>query len=304
MRHGKYTMYPKEAEVQKFLSSSKEGGKEIKKGYMRMFKYCTACITALFILGMSFAVSSSKDLAKVDGVVVTDSDLIKRLEVLPESSRAAMDKEKLLNKIIDEELLLREAQKLNLHEREDYKNSVEAYKRDLLVDLYLKQYLKENNTEEKQKKYYEENKEKYASPEMVRISVIKVDTEAEAEEIFKKVESGEDFAELARKYSKDSTARKGGDFGFRAQRGLRKDFADVAFSMKKGEIKGPVKAADGNFLIKLTDHKEAGIAGFEVVKNRIASIYANKLLDERISELRKAVKIQIDAAELKNLTIK
>jgi parvulin-like peptidyl-prolyl isomerase len=211
--------------------------------------------------------------------------------ILPEYSHKSLDKEKFLNKLIDEELILREAQKLNLHEKEDYKNRVEAFKRELLVDLYLQQYLKERNTKENQKKYYEEKKEKYMSPEMVRISIILVKTEDEAKEILKKVQEGEDFAGLARRYSKDSSAEKGGDFGFRAKKALRKEFADAAFSMKTGEISSPIKTGDGYFIIKVTDYREKRIATFEEVEPEVASEYTNKILVERISELRKAVSI-------------
>lgn len=269
---------------------------------MKRFGYYVALLVIGITFGISFA--DKKELAKVDGFVITDSDLTKRIGLLPERGRVSIDKEKFLNKLIDEELLLREAQKLNLHDREDYKLNVETYKREFLVNFFLQQLLKEKNTEESQKKYYEANIEKYKSLEMARLSVITVKSEDEAKEILDKAKGGEDFAELAMKYSQGPAAKKGGDFGFRAKKGLRKDFANVAFSMKVGEISGLIKAEDGYHIIKVTDHKEEGIAKFEEVKNKIASEYANKLIEEKISELRKAVKINIDSAELKNLTIK
>jgi len=224
--------------------------------------------------------------------------------IFSELSGEGIDKGKFLNKLIDVELILREAQKLDLHEKEDYKNRVEAFKRDLLVDLYFQQYLRERNTEENQKKYYEEKKERYTSPKMVRISVILVNTVDEAKEILKKAQEGEDFAELAKKYSKDSSAGKGGDFGFRSQKALRKEFADAAFSMKTGEISNYIKTDDGYFIIKVTDCRGERIATFEEVKPKIASEYMNKILTERISEIRKAVNIRIDSSELDNPKIK
>ena len=269
---------------------------------MKRFGYCVA----LLVIGITFGIclANTKELAKVDGYVITDSDLTKRVDLLPERGRATVNKEKFLNKMIDEELLLREAQKLNLHDREDYKLNIETYKREFLVNLYLQQLLKDKNTEESQKKYYEANIEKYRNPEMVRLSVITVKSEDEAKEILNKAKSGEDFGELAVKYSQGPAAKKGGDFGYRAKKALRKDFADPAFSMKVGEIGGPIKAEDGYSIIKVTDHKDEGVASFEEVKNKVASEYANKLIEEKVSELRKAVKIQIDSAALKNLTIK
>lgn len=126
---------------------------------------------------------------------------------------------------------------------------------------------------------------------MVRISIILVKANDEAKEILKKAEEGEDFAGLARKYSKDSSAGKGGDFGFRSKNALRKEFADAAFSMKTGEISNPIETGDGYFIIKVTDYQEERIATFEEVEPKIASEYMNKILVERISELRKAVNI-------------
>jgi parvulin-like peptidyl-prolyl isomerase len=274
---------------------------------MKAFRYCIVCVIAVLMFGTLFALAYAQELAKIDGTVITEKDFMDRVEMLPERDRkslaAELNKERFLNKLIDEDLIVREAQKKNLHENEDYRKRVEAYKKDLLVDLYLKQYINDNNTEERQKKYYEKNKDKYTSPEMVRISLIKVETEDQAKDIVKKARAGEDFAELARTYSKDGSARVGGDFDFRARRGLRKEFGDAAFSMKVGEISDPIKLPDGYYIIKLTDHKPEGIATFEQAKTRVGSEYINKLLKEKIEELRKAVKIDIDTANLKNLKI-
>jgi peptidyl-prolyl cis-trans isomerase C len=272
-----------------------------KTNDMRVVRYCIALLIVSLIFGMTLAFSS--ELAKVDNVVITEKDLKQRIELLPERSRRNIDKEKLLDKLIDEELLVREAKKLNFHKKEDYKSRIDSIERELLVDFYLRQLLKDNNTEANQKNYYEKNKEKYKNPEMVRISVIRLPSEEEAKNIIKKAEEGQDFAELARKYSKGPASEKGGDYGFRSRRSLQKELADVAFSMKKGEIKGPIKTQDGYYVINLTDRKEEGIAKFEDVKAMVANEYARELIHDKITELREAAKIHIDAAELKNLKI-
>ena len=205
--------------------------------------------------------------------------------------------------MIDEELLLREAHKMNLHDQEDYKLRVENYKRELLVQIYLEQYLKDKNNEANQRKYYEENKDNYTTSDTVKIAFIKVPTEEEANGIYKKAVAGEDFAELAKKYSKGPGAERGGELAYRARNTLRKDFADIVFSMKKGEIKGPLKLEDGYYIFRLIDYKEGGISKFEELRSKIASDYGRKLMQEKIAELRRAANIQINAAELKNLKI-
>jgi peptidyl-prolyl cis-trans isomerase C len=268
---------------------------------MRILKYCIVLLVLSIPLGISFA--QSKELAGVNGFTITEEDFKSRFGLLGPVMQKRIDKEAFLETLITEELLVQEARKSKLYEKEDYKLKVEAISRELLADFYLRQYLKEHNTEETQKKYYEENKDKYKRPEMKRIAVIRLRTEAEAENILKKAQSGEDFSGLAMNYSTGPAALKGGDFGFRTREHLRKEFADIVFTMKKGEIKGPIKTEEGYHIIKVIDQREAGIAPFEEVKQKVAEACAKKLIDERISELRKAATIHKDSAELKNLKI-
>lgn len=270
---------------------------------MKIIRHCMALFVAGLICGIAFA--SSKELAKVDGFGITDVDFKDRVGLLSPVAheRVMANKGKFLDKLIDEELLVREAKKMNLNENKDFKLKIETTRRELLADLYLKEFLKESNTESGQRKFYEENKEKYIRPEMVRISVIRLTSEDEAKNVLKEAEGGKDFAELAGKYSKGPAASKGGDFGFRSRETIREEFADDAFSMKKDEIRGPIKAEDGYYIIKVTDRREKGPAPFEELKSKITNDYAMKLLSEKISELRKAVKIQVDSAELEKLIL-
>jgi parvulin-like peptidyl-prolyl isomerase len=273
---------------------------------MKFIRKSMTWVTAVIVFGISLALANSKELAKVNDYAISDNDFQQRVALLSLKARPSSDaeKEKFLNKMIDEELLVREAEKVNIQEKEDYKRRVEIFRREFLVTLYMDQFLREKGTEASQKEYYEKNKERYKGPEMVKLSIIRLKSEEEAKDIFKRVSEEEDFAELAKKYSQAPGAQNGGDLGFREKRGLRKEFADVAFSMKKGEIKGPIKTSDGYYIIKLTDHREEGIAEFEMVKRRVFNDYAKKITEEKISDLRKAAKIQINSAELSNLNIK
>ena len=272
-----------------------------KVTFMRILRWFSVCSVVILIGGITLA--ASIELAKVDDFTITDSYFKQRLEIFPEHNRIKVDKVKFLNKLIDEELLLREAAKLNIQEKQEYKIRLEAIKRELSVDVYMDQYLKEQNTEENQKKYYEENKEKYMSPEMVRLSIIIVKTEEEAKNILKKIEEGKDFAELAKEYSIGPTASKGGDISLRPRKAMKKEFADIVSNMKIGEIKGPVRTEDDYSIVKLTDRKEQGVVPFVNVKNKIANDYAKKLSEDKISGLRKAAKLQINSAELDKVTI-
>ena len=128
---------------------------------------------------------------------------------------------------------------------------------------------------------YESNKERYKVPEQrhARHILIKVaqdadeKTVAEKEQLARKIlamaEEGKDFAELAREYSEGPSAAKGGDLGFFSKGRMVKEFNDTVFSMKSGEIKGPVRTSFGFHIIKLEEIRPASVRSFAEVKDEL-----------------------------------
>jgi peptidyl-prolyl cis-trans isomerase SurA len=72
----------------------------------------------------------------------------------------------------------------------------------------------------------------------------------------KRIIEGERFSTLAILYSEDpGTARRGGELGFMGKAELDKDFARVAFSLKKGQVSPIVETRFGYHIIQLIDRK-------------------------------------------------
>ncbi len=70
------------------------------------------------------------------------------------------------------------------------------------------------------------------------------------------LKNGADFAEMARKYSEDpGSARNGGDLGFVSRGSLVKEFEEVAFSLKEGEISDIVQTQFGFHIIQLLERQ-------------------------------------------------
>jgi peptidyl-prolyl cis-trans isomerase D len=115
------------------------------------------------------------------------------------------------------------------------------------------------------KTFYDEQKaktpERFMQAEQRRVSHILLPVndpkddaavKAKAEGIFKRAQAGEDFAKLAKEYSQDpGSAAQGGDLGWAERKVYVGPFADAAFSMKVGEIRGPVKTQFGYHILKL-----------------------------------------------------
>jgi parvulin-like peptidyl-prolyl isomerase len=158
---------------------------------------------------------------------------------------------------------------------------------------------KVNITEDDAKKYYDENPTLFESPERVRASHIlikpdsdpnrdpneaKAEARAKAEELLGMIRDGNDFATLARKHSDCPSARRGGDLGFERRRGWVKPFADVAFSLKIGQVSDVVKTQFGYHIIRTSARREPSTMTFEQTKDRIINELTRRRRDEIAKE--------------------
>ncbi len=122
------------------------------------------------------------------------------------------------------------------------------------------------------KTYYEQNKARYGTPEERRASHILVkagpDAKAKAEALLAQVRADPSRFDAIAKASSDDpgSAAQGGDLGFFARGMMVKPFADAAFEMKEGEIRGPVESEFGQHIIRLTGVKPGAEKPFEAVR--------------------------------------
>jgi peptidyl-prolyl cis-trans isomerase D len=92
------------------------------------------------------------------------------------------------------------------------------------------------------------------------------EVKAKADAVLKRAQAGENFAELARKYSQDEgSAAQGGELGPFPRGRMTKVFEDAAFALKTGAISGLVRSEFGYHIIKVNSHatpnKEQAIPG-------------------------------------------
>jgi peptidyl-prolyl cis-trans isomerase C len=130
-------------------------------------------------------------------------------------------------------------------------------------------------SDEEIKKYYEENKEaQFTTPEQrcVRHILFNKDQEQKAEDVKKELESGADFAKLARENSQDpGSAQKGGDLGCIGKGETVPEFEEAAFGAEQGEIVGPIQTEFGYHIIQVTDIKPQQTLPLQEVESQIRS---------------------------------
>ncbi len=76
-------------------------------------------------------------------------------------------------------------------------------------------------------------------------------TKSQADSLVTRLRAGEDFVELAKKYSADGSAEGGGDLGWFRRGSMVKEFEEVAFRSPVGQVSEPVRTQFGWHIIKV-----------------------------------------------------
>jgi peptidyl-prolyl cis-trans isomerase D len=141
--------------------------------------------------------------------------------------------------------------------------------------------------------YYNENRDAFKIPKTVeaRHILFRVDENATPEavkkiqehalDILKLAKEGKDFAELAKQYSEGPTRDSGGYLGTFRKEDMVQPFADMAFSLKAGEIGEPVRTQFGWHIVKVEKVNEASVLSFDEAKGQLKK----KLTQERVKNL-------------------
>lgn len=157
--------------------------------------------------------------------------------------------------------------------------------------------------------FYTANPAKFRLPERVRARHILVKADPAAgeegrraarekmEAILEELHAGEDFAELARKRSEDSSAARGGDLGAFPRGTMVKSFEDAAFALEAGAVSDPVETPFGYHIIKVEERIPGTVVTEEEAREQIRSYLqggkAREAVQAELSRLRSEAKIEI-----------
>jgi len=104
------------------------------------------------------------------------------------------------------------------------------------------------------------------------------------------VKDGEDFGEIAKRYSDGSTAKQGGYLGMYKRGELSKELEDVVFKMKKNGLTDVMETKQGFLVLQVLEHYDEGEQSLAKVKNEIMDkLYGDRLqpaLREYLKTLR------------------
>jgi parvulin-like peptidyl-prolyl isomerase len=173
-----------------------------------------------------------------------------------------------------------------------------------------------NVTEEFMTDYYENNKEKFMLPGSVRLReiLIKADSgggpdhweevRGRAMDILDRINGGEDFAEMAKEYSQDVYAEKGGDLGLGHVGSFTREIDAAVKGLDVGEVAGPVWSLYGYHILKVEERVPAVQLTYDEVKKRLKGELEEKerkrLWKKWLADLREKATIEY-SEELKEV---
>lgn len=220
----------------------------------------------------------SSNIGKIDGSLVAEKEFVEYLNIKGGQS----DTPNARQQYIENYALLSAVENKATIDLAKLDAEVAEYRRQLLVNRYFNDYLKDVASEQAVRNYYTSHLDEFQSQKgKVAHILIRIPRQATLQqrqvaqtkihEVYSKLKSGEDFSALAKQYSDDQiSAKKGGDLGWIKPGAVSDDFSSKAFSLAKGDFSEPFKTDFGYHVVMLLDDFQTITQPLEAVKGKIA----------------------------------
>ncbi|MGH1404467.1 MAG: peptidylprolyl isomerase [Alphaproteobacteria bacterium] len=226
-------------------------------------------------------------LASFDGEEIRRQDVIDLINVMPPQMKAVpieqlfpMALEQLVtNKIID-----KKADGADLDSDEEVVKQLALAKAQIVRTRFLDKVVSEGITEDRVKEEYQTYLDNFPEIEEVKAAHILVDDEKLAKDLIKKLNKGENFADLAQENSKDGSAADGGNLGYFAKNEVVPQFAEAAFALENGKYsKKPIQSDFGYHIIRVDEKRIRPAAEFEQIKPSIEQELRRAVFEEKVT---------------------
>jgi parvulin-like peptidyl-prolyl isomerase len=224
-----------------------------------------------------------------------------------EAARAAVPI--LLEKKIEEQLVAVEALARGYGDAPEVRRRLDALETELLVERYLEEVVapQVEITAEEMEQYYEDNLDGFRQPPRFHVSQITVETREKAEELMGMLESGADFAWLAREHSIDRFQDTGGERGWVYPMPNTGDLAAELLASDVGDVVGPLGVPGNWTVVRVNVREQQDPYPFQRVSGNVrAALFQVKfgeVLDRLVDTLRSRSRIAVHDEVLATLRI-
>jgi peptidyl-prolyl cis-trans isomerase SurA len=231
------------------------------------------------------------DEARVDSLEV----LVERQLILQDFKTAGYNMpESVIEEMVQERIHSRYGDRMTLTKTLQAEGVTYEKFRQQIRDQFINEILRQKNvaseimiSPHKVETYYLAHKDDFKMEDEIKLRMIVLTNSADgdapqtmklAEEILAKLKDGAPFSEMASIYSQGSQRKDGGDWGWVERSVLRKELADVAFTLKPGERSGVIEIPGAYYLMLVEETRPAHHKSLGEVRDQIEK---NLLLEER-----------------------
>jgi parvulin-like peptidyl-prolyl isomerase len=235
---------------------------------------------------------------------------------------------KFLNQLIEEKLILEEAERIGLDVNQvelaqrinevrgdytpdgfakilidnyiDYDEWKESLGNHILMEKTIRVAVKDrvDVSDQEIQDYYNNHLSGFERPRQLHLRQIVTESENKADEIRGRLIKGEEFTELAEKHSLAPEAKSGGDMGWVQKGQLLEEMEKAAFDLKPGSISKVIQTPFGYHILKLEEKRDAQTSPLEEVaekiEGQIRTEKTERVYMEWINMMRERAFIQIN----------
>ncbi|TRW89926.1 peptidylprolyl isomerase [Candidatus Methylobacter oryzae] len=241
-------------------------------------------------------VDKADAVAEVNGQYIPKSALeTLEKEIAERSHGQTFPKEKLVEELVQRELLIQDAKQKQLDKSPEFIAQLEAAKKALLTQADLQNFIKANPVTDAEVKAEYDSKVAAEKGTEFKARHILVKTEAEAKKLIAELDKGADFAKLANKNSLDAKeSQNGGDLGWFSPAQMVAPFSEAVAALENGKYtKEPVKTQFGYHVILREESRPVTPPPLEAVKEQLTPFLQRKKVQEMIETLRKQAKVEV-----------
>lgn len=242
-------------------------------------------------------------LARVNGETVTQPEFDAYLDFKRIPAEDEKRREKVLEEYLEREGLAKVIEAQKALDQASIEAELNEFRKEMIISRYFDEFLREKVTDEAIKNYYETNAKNYEERKVhvahILVRTHKRMTEEErkaklttAQEIHSKLQSGEDFAEVAKQFSEDKiSGSRGGDLGWIKEGSIDARFSQRAFEAKAGVVTEPFETPFGFHILKVLEEPKSIRRPLAAVAGDIRYQLRNEAKEAELKRLSEAVKI-------------
>ena len=265
-----------------------------------------ATLALVFLSGLGAAAQNQipeGTVATVDGIAITYNDvslvedeLMAVYGQLPEEQRFQTLVGYMVNRVLASEA----AKKAGLEDDADVTKLKAFMERKALQDVYVAKMLMERVREEDVTVYYDKEIKNGPVEEELRARHILLDNREAADAVVADLDTGADFAALAKERSKGPSGPSGGDLGYFSKQSMVPAFSDAAFKLAAGETSPPVKTQFGWHVIRVEDRRNRPVPPLDQVRDQIFQLLISEAQRDIYDEMR--AKATVDYVNMPRLS--